>query len=743
MEALSSGKIDVLDLVTRRASEVTSLCQALREGQGEGEERLGYGYDALSRAGQRRTTSHKRKGHRRRPNQQRLKLQRTFIGSGKGSSSSSDNQKPKSIPLCRQARRRQKFQRVRKGIQTEAGKGQGAVAVEVETTTSVQYLETHKWYAKRQKMVRLWNHWLPQGWRGKGLGISSFCNKLSQGFVSHDMSYLWSIRLVGPLDSILCILELVCGQAAIPRKRDLQARGVAFEQEATIHRKGKYPRQLLSPVLITWTKCADVDTFSPLLWVNCESYLEVKKEIEETLSSVSSERVGVKVVSLESKIKRIEVRGVKCREALKSALTIHDDAGAGRGEGAEKADDYLEDGVLSLQQHQHQRFEGRPLCKVWHRNVLDPRFHAILKNCRDWYPPEHFRNKVDKLKSVCDRSKVMDLDQFDRSPLEDDDVCKLQRKSDLLHDIFEVLLSEHGDHLMSPTMVVAKPNRRKSLSGYSLLLPAAWVQSIWMPLIRLGANGIGLREWKWYLQSCGRCAFPDSYPDIDGGLNVRNSLECATNASLPTNEENQFKGANWWKGFCGDTHDDHKGEDKNERGGIFVARTKEVLESSIHCVNYAGASRKANGSKAVIKWVPVKEVAPTQDPLCLVRALLLPVRRGTVESWSKIFKATQKDMDTFLASRNRAISEDPQYDLGESRPLLGHVTLGVLPKKCKGFNTHAEVFCQAKTFWKAMSEQQNMRGSFKDRVLVMLLCKDRSGNSGILRPAFATLADKL
>jgi hypothetical protein len=469
----------------------------------------------------------------------------------------------------------------------------------------------------------------------------------------------------------------------------------------------------------------------------------VKKEIEETLSSPDCKNGGVKVVSLESRIKRIEIRGARSQEALKSALTISNVGRGGEVGGEKVVKNCLEEMALG-QQHQ------LGFDQVWHRNVLDPRLHAILENCREWHPSEYFQSKLDNLKSMCDGSKAADLDKFDRSPMEDADLCKLQRKSDLLHDIFDTLLSEHRDNLMLPAMVVAKPNNQSkgSLSGYSLLLPASWVQSVWVPLMRLGATGIGLREWKWYLQSCGHCVFPDSYPDLSGGLDVRHSLECATNASLPTTGDgNQLKGVNWVEAFCGT--DDANGQKKKEQEEgeeeMFVARTKEVLETSIHCVNYARAPRKPTHRST--KWAPVKDVAPSQDPLCLVRALLAPVRKGTVESWSKIFKATQRDMDTFLASRNRKAfsnaQEEEEYGLDESRPLLGYVTLGVLPKKCKGFDTRAEMFCQAKTFWKATSEQQTMRNSFKDRVLVMLLCKDRSGNSGILRPAFATLADNL
>ena len=84
--------------------------------------------------------------------------------------------------------------------------------------------------------------------------------------------------------------------------------------------------------------------------------------------------------------------------------------------------------------------------------------------------------------------------------------------------------------------------------------------------------------------------------------------------------------------------------------------------------------------------------------------------------------------------------------MGEDRPLLGRVTLGVLPKKCKGFTLAAEAFCHAESLRESISEQRNLKTSFRKGrkgVLVMLLCKSGKGNSGTIRPAFATLVDTL
>mmetsp|Transcript_12910 Transcript_12910/g.33449 ORF Transcript_12910/g.33449 Transcript_12910/m.33449 type:complete len:115 (-) Transcript_12910:709-1053(-) len=112
-----------------------------------------------------------------------------------------------------------------------------------------------------------------------------------------------------------------------------------------------------------------------------------------------------------------------------------------------------------------------------------------------------------------------------------------------------------------------------------------------------------------------------------------------------------------------------------------------------------------------------------------------------MESWSTVFKATQRDVDRFLGK----VEDEGPYDLTEERAALGCVTLGVLPKKVKGFgDIQAEVFCRAKAFWEAMAEQRGTRigassSSREKKILVMLLCKNTSGNAGTLRPGFATL----
>merc|ERR1711977_476833 len=217
MEDVSATKVDVLEYASARVKDLKALCGALRSSSSKRadtssgfvvnqEPKFEYGYDALARCCQRRTTSHRGKRHRRRPNQKRMKRDRAEATSMSKDdpADAGDKKNAAAIPLCRQAKRRLKFQNVSKSV---------------AVSESVRYLETHKWYAKRQKMVQVWNHYLPEGNWGKGLGISSFCAKLSSNFVLHDMSYFWCA-----LVTRTCLLVRTGKEMELRRRRHSSSR---------------------------------------------------------------------------------------------------------------------------------------------------------------------------------------------------------------------------------------------------------------------------------------------------------------------------------------------------------------------------------------------------------------------------------------------------------------------------------------------------------------------------------------
>lgn len=651
---LASGKVDVVDYAQGRANEVKSLCDALSSG----ENRLVFGHDALSRSAQRRTTSHRSKRHRRRPNEKRQKRRRV------GQSSQGNEE----IPLCREARRRKKFQDVRNSIPVSG---------------SLRYLETHKWYAKRQKMVQLWGHHLPQGMRGKGLGLAGFCSKLRHGLIAHDMSYYWSLRLSGPGDLLLRVLGLHCCEGSLPSPSELSVSPDVFEHEATFHERCKSPRGALSPLLITWTRGGgdgDRSSWRPLLWVHCQSYSRVKEALEKTIESIGSES-GVERVDLaclESQIKRMEVRGSASRKVIERILRIP----------REKLNNLSSAGIDSR----------RGWCRAEHLNLLDPRLQGILSKGSKYCDPQDHQSKVDRLNTAsasAHGTHSARLEAFETKPMSEEVVGKLHRKANLMHDVFDALSSDHRSEMGFPLVVVGKNSGEagfaegKPLGGYSFLFPKSWTHALWMPLVTSGAGGVGLREWKWYAQLCGRGVYPDSYPELRS--KKLELVEYATNGKLQVGKaaEEEEAGALDWSA-CVST-----GKSCENRE-IFVARGG-------HAAGWSESS----------------------DPNCLVRVLLLLARKGTMNSWTRVYKPTASDLATFA----KGSGSETYEACGEERSLLGYVTLGVLPKKCKGFEIQAEAFCQAKGMAEARDQQEGKHG---DKVLVILVCK-----GGVLRPAFA------
>ena len=570
-----------------------------------------------------------------------------------------DKKNAAAIPLCRQAKRRLKFQNVSKSV---------------AVSESVRYLETHKWYAKRQKMVQVWNHYLPEGNWGKGLGISSFCAKLSSNFVLHDMSYFWCLGLSGPLELVLQVLARSCNKdlfVGAHWKGDGPSSQVPFEQQATFHRRDKYPKQVLSPLFITWrfpSSRGSKDFCSPLLWVHCHAYEEVMKELNETLAAMPTCNASVKLCSLESGIKRIEVRGAKCTEALKEHLFIDDCLLNGMSSSSSKT------GKGHRGEGANELAKQAGCCKAAYvPNLLDPRFKGILKKSSKCCPPSYYE---EKMKEVLEQSKLEGeqklLEEFESNPISDSALCRLHRKATLLHDIFGIVLGDKnekseeclsGESFTFPVMIVSKkvhnsPNDVNALSGFSMLVPKSWVHTIWLPLILKGGMGAGLREWKWYTQwICGEGIYPESY-----------EAEGVTVFHREMNQEPQS-----------------------------LARSKH-------------ASQKV--------WVRSKGADGGDQDRC--RVLLHEVEGGRITEKSEIWKMDPCDLDVFLRPKSVKKREKRSFYPNQRRLQLGQVSSAALPKKVKGFTLLSEGFCYVWALKKAFGEQQNYRSSLKNRILVLI-----------------------
>jgi hypothetical protein len=233
-----------------------------------------YGVKGLPRSLRRRTRSHNRYKHGKRPN--RLK---------DGLIASSGKEKMKN----RKMRRKEKF-----SAYCEAWCDENFQASGSNTSQNIRRLPTHVFHAKRMSMSRMmdWNFILPEGAFGRGRGTRSFKHKLETGCIIHDSSYWCSIEFEMPKIDAQNFLSKLAGRSISD---------IPFEDEIRVDGFGLSGQAIVGPMDIVCTQGSNPSIVRLLVWAHCafvETVVEDIKSIESCQNDVLIGRLG-----------RIDVRG--------------------------------------------------------------------------------------------------------------------------------------------------------------------------------------------------------------------------------------------------------------------------------------------------------------------------------------------------------------------------------------------------------------------------------------------------
>lgn len=264
--------IDATKLAECRTPEILAVCEQIKSNDSGR-----YGLRGLPRGLRRRTRSHNRYKHGRRPN--RAKKMRANEDAMEGGF------------FNRRMRRRENF---RKYIDPWE---------ETANPTKVYRLPTHVFHAKRMQMTKLEgsNFIVPLGAFGRGRGTRSFHHKLHTTSVVHDASYWCSIELEGPIREISSLLTEM-SRGAITEELNEE------EFRVDVYRigKGANSRQV-GPVDILRVRNSEIS--SVLIWAHCMYSDIVVNDIKVSLDySHLLRAVG--------RLGRIEIRGPRSKEIL-------------------------------------------------------------------------------------------------------------------------------------------------------------------------------------------------------------------------------------------------------------------------------------------------------------------------------------------------------------------------------------------------------------------------------------------
>ena len=604
-------------------------------------------------------------------------------------------------------------------------------------------------------MTEIWGHWLPAGKNGKGLGNRQLFRALRDAFVMHDMSYFWSMRLSGSREGMLGALKHVCDGTLLPTDPNVAPQ----EQILCLHAKGRFPRGLLSPLLITWLPAKSGAPASCLLWVHCAAYRACESALHSAVAAAQAEPPpscgAVSLESLEGRLQRIEVRG---SEAAMRPLLCDRPALLPGGRGAPR------------------------VAVTW---ALDPRLFSVLQSFARLADPEHtvatlcstlWEARNDAARNGGNGGEGAVLTAFDGTPASQADVDALHPRAKLLKDVLGPITAI--DYAHCPIGIVRRGGgegvREGNVEGeggafgggYALLLPRRWAMPFWLHLARAGGLACGLREWKWLVHAASAIPiFPDAFPDAPHACTHPDSwVEAATGRA-----RGPFRPLDW--GRCipeAAAGEGGKGEKEGEGGGegegdggdassaLFVARTPRILRQALfggdgtcegegaglgallmRAVRKPGEGVRGKGKEAGWGWMPSQALRLQQSPSCLVKLAIQPVRKGTVGAWDEVCGANEGDM---RAAFRRTLECGEEGDAAEARPLLGYVTLAAPPRTAKGVALAGEAHCHAQGVWRTISQQrQHRRALGHCDLVVMLRCGMRDGNPGTLRPAFATI----
>ncbi|GJN94122.1 hypothetical protein Rhopal_007196-T1 [Rhodotorula paludigena] len=112
------------------------------------------------------------------------------------------------------------------------------------------WLETHVWHAKRMHMTEIWGHRIAD--RPTAKAFRSSYRASQHGALVHDASYYQYFELVGPLDDLEKVLEVVCDPSkSLPTSKRYSTG--AREYTTNVYDSSQsFPHGLLGPVTFIW-----------------------------------------------------------------------------------------------------------------------------------------------------------------------------------------------------------------------------------------------------------------------------------------------------------------------------------------------------------------------------------------------------------------------------------------------------------------------------------------------------------
>lgn len=515
---------------------------------------------------------------------------------------------------------------------------------------------------------------LPDGEPGCGRGERAFARRVAGGAVAHDASYWCPIQLSGPPGAVRAVLHQVvdpADAAAIAQQCGGQ-RG--WERQAVLHHAGRFPGAAISPAQVMHLPAAAIEGPSSgvllCVWVHGAASAEAHGALVQAAASV--EGAGVQVLDL----RRLEVRGSGASLAIASIVEGYGSAAlpaALRGlQPGGAAHLVLPDPRLSkaveMGEERASVLEGLPPPTAL--RLLQPNVRAPLGEA-----------SVSALRQALRRSMLcLDTAAADDAEAEGAQQGEmLQRQVEQGATHFPALLVRQRTGKRCTFVCLLLPCTGESslllavrLAGWSVVLPAGWALPVWQCLVFASCRAAGQREWRWLHTLQGAPFFPHDAPDTRAYASLAAQLGAEWQQEMAGRPKGKrvssaaLRAPDWQALAAPGLLDSSAAAAPSAHAagaaiaaepppldGYFVARSEATVAAALWGVAHGAqalspphAARPVGNALAAgtLRWRP-RQAAPAGAELCLVQALLHPVKRGLVADAAEVCVVLGREAD--------------------------------------------------------------------------------------------------
>ncbi|GAA5839669.1 hypothetical protein JCM9279_005135 [Rhodotorula babjevae] len=379
------------------------------------------------------------------------------------------------------------------------------------------WLETHVWHAKRMHMTEIWGHRLAEKPTAKAFRASYRASQ--HGALVHDASYYQYFELVGPIEDLDKVLQVVCDPAA-PLPTSKRYSTGSREYTTNVYDAAQvYPHGLLGPATFIWqplppsTDAATASTSSSppsapprtlLVRVHPAVARSAAISIDHALRNL---RLGLSVAlkRYEGEFLTFEVTGRRATEVVKAVLKPTKGMDGATKEAWRKLDPAAGPG-------------GVPASMVLGLEVYDPRLsfppkldkHSpSLDSANPLIPSSNiaacpsFWSRAHRASIHTPRYKKRDLDARRSHNL----VPGTRLDPIAQDDRVPVLLSQR-------TLGLAGAD--STLHGWTLTVPSGWGMPFFASLVYSTPRVGGLRERSHQFYEAGAARFPEDFVGTPG-----------------------------------------------------------------------------------------------------------------------------------------------------------------------------------------------------------------------------------